>query len=163
MILDVDGVMTDGRIAVDDRGVERKNFHVQDGSGIWLLRKLGVETAIISGRYAACTTVRARELRIWPIVQGSKDKRRSFEEVRSHHGLEAEQCAYMGDDLVDIALLRTVGVSAAPQNARPEVKRVVDVITEARGGHGAVRELAERIAREQPGYADLLARLQVPS
>ncbi|MHC4831388.1 MAG: KdsC family phosphatase [Planctomycetota bacterium] len=163
LVLDVDGVLTDGRLAIDDHGVERKNFHVQDGSGIWLLRKLGVETAIISGRFAPCTTVRARELQIWPVIQGARDKRKSFEEVREAHKVQPDQCAYMGDDLVDIALLRAVGVSAAPQNARPEVKRVVDLVTEARGGHGAVRELAEAIARTLPGYADLLARLEVPS
>lgn len=159
LVLDVDGVLTDGRIVVDDRGVEHKHFHVHDGSGIWLLRRLGIETAIISGRYAACVTVRARELQIQEVHQASRDKVASFARVKAHHEVTDEACAYMGDDLVDIGLLRTVGLACAPANARDEVKGVCHLVTEARGGHGAVREVCDRIARAQPGYAALLERL----
>jgi len=156
LVLDVDGVLTDGGICIDDRGVEFKRFGVHDGSGVWLLRRAGIETAIISGRYAACVTVRARQLRIQQVHQGSRDKVRSFQEVLAHHEVTAEECAYMGDDILDIPLLRLVGVAAAPQNARPEAKAAADIVTEASGGYGAVRELAERILRAQNRYDTLL-------
>lgn len=147
VIVDVDGVLTDGRIVIDDHGVERKNFHVLDGSAVWLLRRAGLETAIISGRYAACVTVRARQLQIQQCHQGALDKVAAFEKVIAHHGVAPEACAYMGDDLLDVRLLRRVGLAAAPHNARPEVKRVCHVVTRASGGEGALRELAEAILR----------------
>lgn len=156
LVLDVDGVMTDGGICIDDRGVEGKRFGVQDGSAVWLLRKAGIETAIISGRYAACVTVRARQLRIQQVHQASRNKVASFQEILVHHEVGADECAYMGDDILDIPLMRVVGVSATPQNGRPEAKAAADIVTEASGGCGAIRELAERILRAQDRYDSLL-------
>jgi 3-deoxy-D-manno-octulosonate 8-phosphate phosphatase (KDO 8-P phosphatase) len=156
VVLDVDGVLTDGRIIIDDHGIEQKHFHVLDGSGVWLLRRAGIETAIISGRYSACVTVRARELLIAQCHQASRDKVVSFGEVARHHGVEPAEAAYMGDDILDIPLMRRVGLAAAPRNARPEVKAAAQLVTEAEGGHGAVRELAERILKAQGHYQRLL-------
>lgn len=156
VVLDVDGVMTDGGIIVDDDGVESKRFHVHDGSGVWLLRRAGIETAIISGRDVKCVAVRARDLRIPHVIQGRHDKVQAFEELRARLGLRAEECAYMGDDVLDVPLLRHVGFGAAPANARPEAKAASRLVTEARGGDGAVRELAEAILKAQGRWGPLL-------
>jgi 3-deoxy-D-manno-octulosonate 8-phosphate phosphatase (KDO 8-P phosphatase) len=156
LIVDVDGVLTDGGILVDDRGVETKRFHVHDGSAVWLLRRCGIETAIISGRSVACVAHRARDLEIEECIQGAADKVAAFEALRARRGLAAEACAYMGDDVLDVPLMRRVGLGAAPANARPEAKRAARVVTEARGGEGALRELAERILRAQGRWERLL-------
>ena len=156
LVLDVDGVMTDGRIIVDDEGRESKNFHVHDGSAVWLLRKAGIETAIISGRQAACVDVRARDLRIRFCRQGVADKIAAFDEIRREYGLEPRDCAFMGDDVLDVPLLRKVGLAAAPADARPEAKAAAALVTEARGGQGAVRELAEAILRGRGLWETLL-------
>jgi 3-deoxy-D-manno-octulosonate 8-phosphate phosphatase (KDO 8-P phosphatase) len=157
MVLDVDGVLTDGAIIVDDHGHESKNFHVHDGSAVWLLRRAGIETAIISGREAKCVAWRARDLAIEECHQGSKDKVATFEDMRRRLGLEARECAYMGDDVLDVPLMRAVGFSAAPADARPEAKAAAALVTGAPGGRGAVRELAEAILRGR-GLWDALLR-----
>lgn len=156
LVLDVDGVLTDGRIVVDDSGAESKFFHVHDGSGIWLLRRAGIETAIISGRTAKCVEHRARDLAIGECIQGSPDKLASFEALRARLGLAAEECAYMGDDVLDVPLMRRAGFAAAPADARPEAKAAAALVTRARGGRGAVRELAETILRARGLWAPLL-------
>lgn len=156
LILDVDGVLTDGRIVMDDRGVESKSFHVHDGSAVFMLRAAGIETAIISGRYAECVAHRARDLGIDEVHQAAADKLAAFEKVRRRYGLAPEQCAFMGDDILDVPLLRAVGLAAAPADARPEAKAVAHVVTEARGGEGAIRELAEVILKGQGIFERLL-------
>jgi len=156
VILDVDGVLTGGEIIVDDRGVESKRFHVLDGSAVWLLRRCGIETAIISGRSVPCVAHRAKDLEIKECVQGAGDKVKAFEALSGRTGIAAHECAYMGDDVLDVPLIRHVGLGAAPANARPEAKRAAQVVTEARGGDGAVRELAERILRGQGKWERLL-------
>jgi 3-deoxy-D-manno-octulosonate 8-phosphate phosphatase (KDO 8-P phosphatase) len=156
LLLDVDGVLTDGRIVIDDEGKEAKFFHVHDGSAVWLLRKAGVETAILSGRHAACVDRRARDLGISECVQGAENKLVAFEAMRARMGIEPRECAYMGDDILDVPLLRAVGFAAAPANARPEAKAVAALVTAASGGHGAVRELAEAILRGKGVWARLL-------
>jgi 3-deoxy-D-manno-octulosonate 8-phosphate phosphatase (KDO 8-P phosphatase) len=157
VVLDVDGVMTDGRIVVGDDGREFKFFHVHDGSAVWLLRRAGIETAIISGREAACVAHRARDLAIAECRQGAKDKVAAFEEVRVRYGLAAHECAYMGDDVLDVPLIRHVGFGAAPADARPEAKAAAAWVSGAPGGRGAVRELAELILRGQGVWEKLLS------
>jgi 3-deoxy-D-manno-octulosonate 8-phosphate phosphatase (KDO 8-P phosphatase) len=156
--LDVDGVMTDGRIVVHDDGSEAKFFHVHDGSAVWLLRRAGIETAIISGRRAACVDARARDLGIQICVQGAQDKVAALAEVCGKTGLEPRQCAYMGDDVLDVPIMRSVGFAAAPADARPEAKAAAALVTTARGGHGAVRELAEAILRGRGAWDTLLSK-----
>lgn len=156
LVLDVDGVLTDGRIVVDDDGRESKFFHVHDGSAVWLLRRVGIETAIISGRTARCVVHRARDLQIEEVHQGELDKLSALDRVLARYGLGAHEICYMGDDILDVPVMRRVGYPAAPANARPEAKAAALLVTRAAGGHGAVRELAEHILRGQGRYAQLL-------
>jgi len=156
LVLDADGVLTDGGIVIHDDGSESKRFHVHDGSAVHLLRLAGIETAIISGREAACVSRRARELGIEECHQRVRDKVAAFEKVRARYGLDPSACAFMGDDLLDVSLLRHVGIGAAPANARPEAKAAALIVTEARGGEGAVRELAERILKARGEWAALV-------
>lgn len=158
VVLDVDGVLTRGEIVIDDDGRESKRFCVYDGSAVWLLRQAGIESAIISGRHARCVEVRAAQLRIAEVHQGIRDKLGCFEDMCSRLGLEARTCAYVGDDLLDVPLLRHVGLGVAPASARPEAKRAADLVLDTPGGEGAVRELAERILRAQGRWETLLAQ-----
>ncbi len=156
LVLDVDGVLTDGRIVVDDDGRESKFFHVHDGSAVWLLRRVGIETAIISGRTARCVLHRAKDLAIEEVHQGELDKLVALDRVLARYGLGAHQVCFMGDDILDVPVLARVGYPAAPANARPEAKAAALHVTEASGGHGAVRELAEHILRGQGLWTTLL-------
>ncbi len=156
VVLDVDGVLTDGGIIIDDEGRESKRFCVYDGSAVWLLRAVGIECAIVSGRYARCVELRAAQLRIEEVHQGARDKLAVFREICARRGLEPPQCAYVGDDILDVELLRHVGLGVAPANARAEARAAADLVLETAGGAGAVRELAERILRAQGRYDTLL-------
>jgi 3-deoxy-D-manno-octulosonate 8-phosphate phosphatase (KDO 8-P phosphatase) len=157
VICDVDGVLTDGGIIVDDDGRESKRFHVHDGSAVWLLRRCGIETAFLSGRAVQCVKHRARDLAVEHCIQGAADKVKAFEDLALKLDLHPKECAFMGDDVLDVPLMRRVGFAAAPANARPEAKAVAALVTEARGGEGAVRELAEAILRAQSKW-DILLR-----
>jgi 3-deoxy-D-manno-octulosonate 8-phosphate phosphatase (KDO 8-P phosphatase) len=144
LLLDVDGVMTDGRIIFDDQGVESKHFSVRDGAGIAFWRKTGRGVAILSGRSAPVVEHRAADLGIEPVVQGAGDKGAAFTALRAQLGLECHQVAFMGDDLPDLpVLLAGLGLSACPADGDPEVRERVDLVTDASGGRGAVRELIE--------------------
>jgi 3-deoxy-D-manno-octulosonate 8-phosphate phosphatase (KDO 8-P phosphatase) len=156
VICDVDGVLTDGGIIVDDDGRESKRFSVYDGSAVWLLRRCGIETAIISGRAVHCVKHRARDLAIEHVIQGVADKVKAFDELALRLDLHPKECAYIGDDVLDVPLMRRVGFAAAPANARPEAKAAAALVTEARGGDGAVRELAEVILKAQAKWDVLL-------
>jgi 3-deoxy-D-manno-octulosonate 8-phosphate phosphatase (KDO 8-P phosphatase) len=156
LVLDVDGVLTDGRIVVDDRGCEAKFFHVHDGSAVWFLRRAGIESAIISGRRVPCVEHRARDLGIVEVHQGSQVKAAALDAILKTWNLSDKEVAYMGDDVLDVPLLKRVGLPAAPASARPEAKSAALVVTDAAGGHGAVRELAEFILRSQNAWEKLL-------
>ena len=149
LVLDVDGVLTDGSIIVDDHGVESKRFHVRDGAAIALWHKSGKRTAILSGRAARCVDRRAAELKIAPVVQGSSDKGRDLSVILRDLGLQPDQVGFMGDDLADLPALGLAGFAACPADAAAEVRRAVDLITDAPGGRGAVREVIERLMRAQ--------------
>ncbi len=162
LLLDVDGVLTDGRIVLNDHGVESKNFSVRDGSGISLWRKTGRKVAILSGRSAPVVNLRAAELGIEPVVQGATDKGMAYEKVRSELGLENHQICFMGDDLADLPVITKVGLTAAPSDAAMEVLELVDLVTRARGGQGAVRELIETILKSCLEWDPLVQSL-IPS
>jgi 3-deoxy-D-manno-octulosonate 8-phosphate phosphatase (KDO 8-P phosphatase) len=149
LLLDVDGVMTDGRIMLDNQGNETKAFHVRDGHGIKLAQKAGITVGIITGRSAEVVSVRARELGITEVHQGAHDKIIVYESVLSKYGLRDEQVAYIGDDVVDLSVLKRVGLAAAVADADPAVKPHVDVLTRAEGGRGAVREVINLILKNQ--------------
>lgn len=163
LILDVDGVLTDGVIAVDDRGVETKHFHVRDGSAISLWRKAGKRAAILSGRRAALVDRRAAELGISPVIQGAAEKGRPFRDLIRGLGLDARQVCYVGDDLADLPVLAAVGLPACPADAAPEVRRASRFVAGSPGGRGAVREVVELILKHQGAWDGLTAAYMVPA
>jgi len=149
LILDVDGVMTDGRIIFDSNGVESKFFNVKDGHGIKMLQRAGIEVAIISGRQSEVVTIRAAELGIERVFQKATDKRAPYEQILADTGLSDREIAFLGDDLIDIPVLRRVGFAAAPADAVAEVIPFVHYVTQKAGGWGAVRELADLLLKAQ--------------
>jgi 3-deoxy-D-manno-octulosonate 8-phosphate phosphatase (KDO 8-P phosphatase) len=149
--LDVDGVLTDGGIylgAVDGRPLEFKRYDIQDGLGIYLLRKAGIRVAIVTGRVSESVRLRAAELEIDEVAQVvDAFKLPAFNAMLERHGLEAAEAAFIGDDFPDLAVMRTVGLPVAPANAGPEIRREAAVVLTRHGGHGAVREFAEALLR----------------
>lgn len=149
LILDVDGVLTDGSIVYTSHGEEIKTFNVHDGYGIELLRQYGIPVGIITGRISGVVEKRAKDLKIDDLVQGKIDKVPAAESFAKRYNISLQEMAFMGDDLFDIPLLQKVGFSCAPKNARKEVKRIVDYVTKHEGGKGAVREVIDLILEVQ--------------
>ncbi|HLO26877.1 MAG TPA: HAD hydrolase family protein [Geobacteraceae bacterium] len=158
LLLDVDGVLTDGRIIFDSNGVESKFFNVKDGHGIKLLQRAGVEVGIISGRTSQVVTNRAAELGITRVFQGSLDKLAIYREILADTGLDDAQIAFMGDDVIDIPVMRRVGFAAAPADALEEVLPHAHFVARNRGGWGAVRELCDLIIKGQGAWETVTAR-----
>ncbi|MDA2934875.1 HAD-IIIA family hydrolase [Acidobacteria bacterium AH-259-D05] len=159
ILLDVDGVLTDGRVGRLASGEEIKFFSVYDGLGIRLAQKAGWEVGFLSGRSSQEVEARARELGVEIVIQGSRDKVKDFEEILNERNLEASQVAYIGDDLPDIALLKRVGFSAAPGNAAEAVRDCVDYVTQQNGGHGAVREVVDLLLKVSGKWEEILVEL----
>jgi 3-deoxy-D-manno-octulosonate 8-phosphate phosphatase (KDO 8-P phosphatase) len=159
LVLDVDGVLTDGVIALDSHGVETKHFHVRDGSALALWQKSGRRVAILSGRRAAAVEHRAAELGITAVVQGAAEKQGPFQALIAGLGFEAQRVCYMGDDLADLPILAAagLGLAACPADAAAEVRDSVHLITQTGGGRGAVRELVEIILKHQGAWKGLVA------
>ena len=149
LLLDVDGVLTDGRIRLDEHGKEKKVFHVHDGQGIRWLLKAGVEVGIISGRSSGSVQARARELGITLLFQGIQDKWAVVQALLKKKGWDLKQVAYMGDDLIDLPLLQRVGLPIGVPNGHPLTHRSVEYVTRKSGGWGAVREVAEELLKSQ--------------
>ena len=147
VILDVDGVMTDGSIRLDDNAVETKRFHVRDGTGIKIWMRLGYQVAIITGREGNVVPLRARELGIAHVVQGSRDKAASLDEILRKLSLTAAQAAVLADDLPDLPMMRRAGYAMAVADAVEEVKAAAAFVTTRPGGHGAVREAVEHLLK----------------
>lgn len=160
LLVDVDGVLTDGVIAIDDNGVETKHFHVRDGSALNLWGQAGKRSAILSGRRARAVDHRAAELGITWVIQGVSSKSEPFRALIAELGLEPRQVCYVGDDLADLPVLHAVGLAACPADAAPEVRNVAHLVTRAPGGRGAVREVVETILRNQGAWDGLIARFQ---
>jgi 3-deoxy-D-manno-octulosonate 8-phosphate phosphatase (KDO 8-P phosphatase) len=148
-IFDVDGVMTDGTLYIGDSGEAFKAFNILDGHGIKMLQAAGVATAIISGRTSQAVARRAAELGIEHVKQGSADKAADFERLAATLGLDAADCAFVGDDLPDLAVMRRCGLAVAVANAVDGVKQAAHHVTQASGGRGAVREFCELVLRAQ--------------
>lgn len=149
LLLDVDGVLTDGRLYYGNNGEELKAFNIQDGLGIKLLQRNGVKVGIITGRSSELLARRANELGIDLVVQGREDKLVALQEVLKTHDYRMEEIAFLGDDLPDVAVIRQVGLGVAVANARLFVVENAVWQTKANGGHGAVRELVEMILQAQ--------------
>jgi 3-deoxy-D-manno-octulosonate 8-phosphate phosphatase (KDO 8-P phosphatase) len=147
-VLDVDGVLTDGRLWFGPRGEIMKAFHVRDGHGLKTLRERGVELAIISGRRSAAVRRRCRELGIRIVVEGAEDKAAAFAALLLRTGLTAADCACIGDDSPDVPVMRRAGVAFAPADAHARARAAADVVTRLPGGRGAVREACDWLVRQ---------------
>lgn len=158
LLLDVDGVMTDGRIVYDNHGVETKAFDVKDGHGLKLLQRAGVRVGVITGRQSEVVNVRARELGIDIVYQGVKEKLVPYRELLATLGLTDEEVAYVGDDLPDLPVLRLAGWAVAPADAVEEIRAHVHYVTTCPGGRGAVREVCELLLKETGRWAEVTAR-----
>ena len=154
--MDVDGVLTDGRIIMDSNGVETKNFDVQDGFGIVFLKKCGFKTAIISARESGVVAHRAKDLKIDKVYVGVYPKLSAYENMLKEFNVVDEEVCFIGDDLADVCVLNRCGVAVAVANAVFEVKKTADYVTVRRGGRGAVREVIELILQAQGHWSPQL-------
>ena len=157
LCLDVDGVMTDGRVVLDHFGHEIKVFHIRDGAGIRMWRELGNEVAIITGRRSKAVDHRAKELGIARVMQGSRDKAADFMKLLDDTGCDMRAAAMLGDDLPDLPVLKLVGYPMAVADACAEVRAVAAFITLTAGGRGAVREAIEHLIKAQGRWREALA------
>jgi 3-deoxy-D-manno-octulosonate 8-phosphate phosphatase (KDO 8-P phosphatase) len=162
VLTDVDGVMTDGTVLFLPGGGEARAFHVRDGMGVALAHRAGLRTGILSGRASSDVEHRARELGITVVRQGLADKEAALREVLAEQSLAAHEVAYIGDDVNDLPVMRAVGLSAAPADAPFEVRAAAEMVTDAAGGRGCLREFLEAILRAR-GDWDLLVAPDIPS
>jgi 3-deoxy-D-manno-octulosonate 8-phosphate phosphatase (KDO 8-P phosphatase) len=158
LIMDCDGVLTDGRIELLENGDEQKTFHVRDGQGISLLHRAGLKTGIISGRTSIAVERRASDLGMAYVRQNAGNKTEALEEILAAAGLEIDQCAYIGDDLADIPIMLRVELAVAVSDAVVETQQVAHYVTELSGGHGAVREVCDLILKAQGHWHELMKR-----
>jgi 3-deoxy-D-manno-octulosonate 8-phosphate phosphatase (KDO 8-P phosphatase) len=165
LLMDVDGVLTDGRLinvpAPDGSMFETKAFDSQDGIALQWLSWHGIDTGVISGRLSPATAERARQVKMRYVYQGHIEKIPILQEIFAQSGLTPEQTAYAGDDLTDVVVMRRVGLAIATANARPEVKRAAHYVTAAPGGRGAVREIAELLLEAHGLWSDILKKYEV--
>ncbi|SAK40337.1 3-deoxy-D-manno-octulosonate 8-phosphate phosphatase [Caballeronia hypogeia] len=157
MIFDIDGVFTDGSLYFTAEGDTMKSFNSLDGHGVKMLQSVGIQTAIITGRQSGIVAARARELGITHLYQGVENKNDAFLTLLEKIGISSAECGYMGDDWPDLCVMRQCGFATAPANSHPEVIQRAHWVAEARGGHGAVREVCDAILRAQHRYDELLA------
>jgi 3-deoxy-D-manno-octulosonate 8-phosphate phosphatase (KDO 8-P phosphatase) len=159
LLLDVDGVLTDGRIIVDDRGVETKQFHGRDGQGIALLLRGGIEVGLMTSRSSNSVRHRAKELGIRLVHQGVRDKIKTYNAIKRKRSLQDEQIAYMGDDIIDLPTLRAAGLALSVADGWDGLRGAVDYVTNSPGGQGAVREVAEMILKVQDKWTELIEKM----
>ena len=158
LLMDCDGVLTDGRLELLENGDEQKTFHTRDGQGIWLFHQAGLKTGIISGRTSSAVERRARDLKMAYVRQYAKDKVKALEEIIAEADVSIDECAYIGDDLGDIPVMNRVELAVAVADAVAEAKQAAHYITELRGGHGAVREVCDLILKAQGHWHGLMKR-----
>jgi 3-deoxy-D-manno-octulosonate 8-phosphate phosphatase (KDO 8-P phosphatase) len=161
--LDVDGVLTDGRLYFGARGEAMKAFDVRDGLGIRLLQEAGLEVAVLTGRSSRIVTARARELGIRRVLQGQRDKSAGLRRLLEDTGVAARDCAYMGDDWPDLPVMAAVGLAATVADAPAELRRLAHWTAPSPGGRGAVRDLCTLVLKAQGRYAGLLAAARRPA
>ena len=161
LITDVDGVLTDGTIIIGGDGTESKKFNLLDGHGIKMWHRAGLATAFISGRDTPATSIRASQLNVNYVFQGCKKKLPAFEELLEKAGLSENQVAYIGDDLMDLPLVKRAGLGVAVAGSASELKDVADYVTTAQGGDGAVREVIEYILKDTGKWQELIQRYMV--
>jgi 3-deoxy-D-manno-octulosonate 8-phosphate phosphatase (KDO 8-P phosphatase) len=149
LLMDCDGVLTDGRLWLTSDGDELKSFHAHDGQGISLFHHAGLRTGIISGRKSAAVERRAQELKMTFVRQHAMDKVKALEEILAEADVSVDECAYIGDDVADLPVMRRVELAIAVADAAEEAKEAAHFVTRAAGGHGAVREVCEIILKVQ--------------
>jgi 3-deoxy-D-manno-octulosonate 8-phosphate phosphatase (KDO 8-P phosphatase) len=160
IIMDVDGTLTDGRLFILPDGEEVKSYNVRDGLGILLAHLVGFKTAIITGKTSRALEMRAEKLRIDELHQGILDKKPVLEAILAKHGLAPEEAAYIGDDLGDLAVIKSVGLAGAVADAHPEIKKNCHFISEQAGGRGAVREFIEFILDAQGKWGEVEEKIK---
>lgn len=156
LVLDVDGVLTDGSIIINDRGEETKHFHVRDGAAIKWAMMLGMKVGILTGRSSRVVTLRAQELGVEYVIQGARHKAIGLETLCQQAGVEPEQTAYMGDDIVDLPAMLRCAYKITVADGAEELKAVADYVTETVGGHGAVREAIEHLIKAQGRWEEVM-------
>lgn len=156
LLLDVDGVLTDGQLAFDGAGREIKFFHIRDGQGIRFLQEAGIRVGIVTGRKSKAVDFRARDLGIDLVFQKVRDKEKTLGAILRKENLRAEQVCYVGDDLVDLAVLSCVGLAVAVADAAREVKTLAHYTSRLPGGRGAVREICERVLKAQGKWEKII-------
>lgn len=161
IILDVDGVLTDGTVTVDSEKECQKSFNCRDGLGITTWHRLGKRTAIVTGRNSPPVVYRAKELHISEVYLGTLDKREAYKDLKAKFDLTDGAICYIGDDLIDLPILRQVGFPAAVGDAVDEVKAAAALVAEKPGGRGAVREIIEFILKAQGRWQDVLAYFDI--
>ncbi len=159
VLLDVDGVLTEGQVIYNDKGEETKVFCVRDGLGIRLLQEAGIKVGIITGRASKALIHRCDNLKITHLMDGIRDKSKAFETMLKKTKQSANQTLFMGDDLPDLPVMHAAGLSVAVADAHQIVKERADIVTRARGGKGAVREISETILKAQSKWETLIDKL----
>jgi 3-deoxy-D-manno-octulosonate 8-phosphate phosphatase (KDO 8-P phosphatase) len=158
LLMDCDGVLTDGRLWLMADGDEQKTFHARDGQGISLCHRAGLKTGIISGRTSSAVERRAQDLKIAYVRQYAKDKIKALDEILTAAGVTANECAYIGDDVADIPVMQRVALAVAVADAASETREAAHYVTELDGGHGAVREVCDLILKAQGKWDEVMER-----
>jgi len=158
LLMDCDGVLTDGRLWLTSDGDEQKAFHARDGQGISLLHRAGLRTGIITGRTSSAVDRRAQDLKMSYVRQYAKDKIKALDEILADAGVARDECAYIGDDVADIPVMRRVGFAVAVSDAVEETKQAAHYLTQLRGGQGAVREVCDLVLKAQGRWDELMER-----
>jgi 3-deoxy-D-manno-octulosonate 8-phosphate phosphatase (KDO 8-P phosphatase) len=158
VVFDVDGVMTNGGLMLGDDGLEYKNFHSQDGLGLKLLGNTGIRMAIVTGRTSKVVAKRAENIKIAHVYQGVEDKLEAFQHILKDLNVSAEECVFMGDDVIDLPPMRRAGLAVTVPHAMPLVKEYAHYITTREAGHGAVRELCELLMKAQGTFDGQMAQ-----
>ena len=161
VLLDIDGVLTDGRIGYGADAAEVKFFDVRDGLGIKLLQAGGIRVGVLSGRSSQANRQRAQELRLDVVVEGESDKVAGLGKALGELGVAAEECCYVGDDLLDVPVMRRVGLAVAVADAADEVRGAAHLVTGHGGGHGAVREVAEWLLKQAGRWQEVTRRYEL--
>lgn len=161
LVSDVDGVLTDGSVLLHPDGTESKRFNLQDGHGIKMWKRAGLEIALLSGRASPATSRRAEQLQIEHVIEGAKEKLPPLESLLERLGVTPAETVYVGDDLLDIPPVHHVGLGVAVANAVFELKRVADIVTKKAGGEGAVREVIEMVLKRSGRWDALMERYRV--
>ena len=160
LLLDVDGVLTDGRIVYDSKGRDSKFFNVHDGLGVYLLKRAGIPTVLITAKGSRAIRPRARDMRVDRIYADVSSKSAVLDRITKIYRVISEEICFVGDDLVDLGIMQKVGFSVAVFNACPEIKNSADYITQREGGRGAVREIAELILKSRGKWQAMVTLYQ---